>query len=315
VAGYVQTTGNPKATILVFIAAIFLPFVIGNYWMHIIIIAYYYALLTSSWCLLAGYAGQFSFAHVALAAVGAYTSALLALHTELSPVLGMLMGSITAGVIGLCIGFLCLRLKGPYLALFTIAFSEILRIALNAEYQYTRGNFGLNVPPLFAEGSRLSYYYTILGILAVSLFVMYKIVHSRWGLFFRSIREDEDAASSLGVNVVRYKILAFVIAGFFAGLAGSFYGHYVRILTPNIIQLPQMGLVIAMVVIGGIESLAGAVAGALILQIASEYLRDYGELRWVIFGLLLVITLRFSQNGLIYPLYKRFARRKSDEIC
>jgi len=311
----VQTTGNLTATILLFIAAVFLPFVIGDYWMHIIIIAYYYALLASSWCLLAGYAGQFSFAHVALAAISAYTSALLALNTEISPFLGMLIGSTTAAIVGLGIGFLCLRLKGPYLALFTIAFSEILRIALNAEYQYTRGNFGLNVPPLFGEGSRLFYYYTILGILAVSLLVMYRIVHSRWGLFFRSIREDEDAASSMGVNVVRYKILAFVIAGFFAGLAGSFYGHYVRILTPNIIQLPQMGLIIAMVVIGGIESLAGAVAGALILQIASEYLRDYGELRWVIFGLLLVITLRFSQNGLIYPIYKRFAQGKSDEKC
>jgi branched-chain amino acid transport system permease protein len=137
---------------------------------------------------------------------------------------------------------------------------------------------------------------------------MYKIVNSRLGLFFRAVREDEDAAATLGVNVVKYKIMAFVITSFFAGLAGGFYAHYVRILTPNIIQLPQMGLIIAMVVIGGIESLAGAVAGALILQLAAEYLRDYEELRWVFFGLLLVITLRFSQNGLIYPIYKRLTK-------
>ena len=109
--------------------------------------------------------------------------------------------------------------------------------------------------------------------------------------------------------MVKYKISAFVITSFFAGLAGGFYAHYVRILTPNIIQLPQMGLIIAMVVIGGIESLAGAVAGALILQLAAEYLRDYEELRWVFFGLLLVITLRFSQNGLIYPIYKRLTKK------
>ena len=138
---------------------------------------------------------------------------------------------------------------------------------------------------------------------------MSMIIKSRIGLYFRAIREDEDASSSLGVNVVRYKILAFVITSLFAGLAGGFYAHYIRILTPNIIQLPQMGLIIAMVVIGGIESLAGAVAGAVILEIISEYLRDYGELRWVLFGLVLVLTLRFSQNGLIYPLYKRFAGR------
>ncbi len=138
---------------------------------------------------------------------------------------------------------------------------------------------------------------------------MHKIVNSRLGLFFRAVREDEEAAATLGVNVIKYKILAFVITSFFAGLAGGFYAHYVRILTPNIIQLPQMGLIIAMVVIGGIESLAGAVPGALILQLAAEYLRDYEELRWVFFGLLLVATLRFSQNGLIYPIYKKMTKK------
>jgi branched-chain amino acid transport system permease protein len=290
-------------------AAALLPFALDGYWLHIIIIAYYYALLASSWCLLAGYAGQFSFAHAALAAVGAYTSALLVLNTGIPPVYSIIIGSFAAAGVGLVIGFLCLRLQGPYLALFTIAYSEIFRIVLNAEYRYTGGNFGLNVPPLFALESRILYYYTILGILILSLVVMHKIVNSRLGLFFRAVREDEDAAATLGVNVVKYKILAFVITSFFAGLAGGFYAHYVRILTPNIIQLPQMGLIIAMVVIGGIESLAGAVAGALILQLAAEYLRDYEELRWVFFGLLLVITLRFSQNGLIYPIYKRLTQK------
>ncbi|MCP4118815.1 MAG: branched-chain amino acid ABC transporter permease [Desulfobacteraceae bacterium] len=293
-------------------AAALLPFATGGYWLHIIIIAYYYALLASSWCLLAGYAGQFSFAHAALGAVGAYTSALLVLNTDMPPGFSILIGSFAAAGVGLFIGFLCLRLQGPYLALFTIAYSEIFRIALNAEYRYTGGNFGLNVPPLFARESRVLYYYTILTILVLSLFIMYKIVNSRLGLFFRAVREDEDAAATLGVNVVKYKILAFVITSFFAGLAGGFYAHYVRILTPNIIQLPQMGLIIAMVVIGGIESLAGAVAGALILQLAAEYLRDYEELRWVFFGLLLVITLRFSQNGLIYPVYKRLTKKSEN---
>jgi branched-chain amino acid transport system permease protein len=235
------------------------------------------------------------------------------LYADVSPVFGIFIGSITAAGVGVFIGFLCLRLRGPYLALFTIAFSEIVRITLNAEYRYTGGNFGLNVPPLFEEGTRIIYYYTILGLLVLSLLTMRQIVNSRFGLFFKAIREDEDAASSLGVNVVRYKILAFVITSFFAGLAGGFYAHYVRILTPNIIQLPQMGLIIAMVVIGGIESLAGAVMGALLLQIVSEYLRDYEELRWVLFGLVLMTTLRFSQNGLIYPLYKRFAQRSAEK--
>jgi branched-chain amino acid transport system permease protein len=291
-------------------AAAALPLVVRGYWLHILVIALYYALLASSWCLLAGYAGQFSFAHVALAAAGAYTSAFLVIHGGLHPVLGIAGGALAAAGLGLLIGALCLRLRGPYLALFTIAFSEILRIALNAEYRITRGNFGLNVPPLFQTESRAVYYYTALALLALSLLAMNLVLRSRYGLYFRAIREDEDAASSLGVNVVRTKIFAFVLSSLFAGLAGGFYGHYVRILTPNIIQLPQMGLVIAMVVIGGIESLAGAVAGAVILQVISEYLRDYGELRWVIFGAVIVLTLRCSQNGLIYPLYERLAARR-----
>ncbi|MBI9088389.1 MAG: branched-chain amino acid ABC transporter permease [Desulfobacterium sp.] len=298
---------------VLFLAAMALPVALDGYGLHILIIAYYYALLASSWCLLAGYAGQFSFAHAALAAVGAYTSALLVLNTDISPVFSIPIGSVAAAGVGFCIGFLCLRLQGPYLALFTIAFSEIFRIVLNAEYRYTGGNFGLNVPPLFSQESRILYYYTILGILILSLAIMHKIVKSRLGLFFRAVREDEEAAATLGVNVIKYKILAFVITSFFAGLAGGFYAHYVRILTPNIIQLPQMGLIIAMVVIGGIESLAGAVAGALILQLAAEYLRDYEELRWVFFGLLLVITLRFSQNGLIYPIYKRLTKKSEKD--
>jgi branched-chain amino acid transport system permease protein len=306
----VKNLRNLIAAILLLIAATLLPMAIGGYWLHIIIIAYYYALLASSWCLLAGYTGQFSFAHAAMAAIGAYTSALLVLNTNISPIIGTLIGSVAAAVVGLFIGFLCLRLQGPYLALFTIAFSEIFRITLNAEYRYTGGNFGLNVPPLFKEESRILYYYTILGMLSVSLLIMHKIVKSRLGLFLRAIREDEDAASSLGVNIVRYKILAFMITSLFAGLAGGFYAHYVRILTPNIIQLPQMGLIIAMVVIGGIESLAGAVIGALILQIVAEYLRDYAELRWVLFGLILMLTLRFSQNGLIYPIYRRLTKMR-----
>ena len=281
-----------------------------GYWLHVTIIACYYAILASSWTLLAGYTGQFSFAHLALAGIGAYTSALLVLNTSIPLYLSILIGALTAALIGCLIGGLVLRLRGPYVALFTIAFSEIFRIALGAEYKFTRGNLGLEVPPLFEGTSKLPYYYTILGILVISLLIMWIILNSRYGLFFRAIREDEEAASVMGVNVVRYKMMAFVISSFFAGLAGAFYGHYVGMLTPNIMLIPQMGLIIAMSVIGGIESLAGAVTGAITVQFLSEYLREYGQLRLVLFALVLVVVLRFSQNGLVYPLYQWLFERK-----
>lgn len=285
------------------------PLVVRDYWLHVTIIAYYYALVTASWTLLAGYAGQFSFAQMALAGVGAYTSALVVLNTPIPPILAILVGSLTAACVGIGIGLLVLRLRGPYLALFTIAFSELLRITLVAEYQITRGSFGLEVPPLFASRSKVLYYYAMLVILAGSLLAMWALVRSRYGVFLRAIREDEDAASAMAVNVVRYKVMAFVVSSFFAGLAGAFFGHYVLILTPTTMEVPQMGLIIAMAVIGGIESLAGAVAGAIIVEFVVEYLRDFGEWRLVLFGLVLVLTLRFSQNGLLYPLYRRVVRK------
>jgi branched-chain amino acid transport system permease protein len=130
---------------------------------------------------------------------------------------------------------------------------------------------------------------------------MNKIVNSKIGLFFRSIREDEDAAAAMGVNVIRYKVLAFTISGFFAGLAGAFYGHYILLVSPHMMFIYEMGLIVSMVVIGGIESLIGPVFGAVILETLSEYLRVYGEYYRVIFGALLIITLKFSPRGLILP--------------
>ncbi|MFQ5794655.1 MAG: branched-chain amino acid ABC transporter permease [Candidatus Bipolaricaulia bacterium] len=287
------------------------PTFMHSYRLHVSIMAGYYALLASSWTLLAGFAGQFSFATMALAGIGAYTSGLLAIHLQLPTWLGMIIGALMAASVGLLVGVLVLRMSGPYLALFTIAFSELIRITLNAEYQFTRGDMGLTVPYLYSPLSKVPYYYTILGLLAISLLIMWALLRSRYGLFFRAIREDEQAAAAMGVNTVRYKIMAFVISSFFAGLAGGFFAHYIGTLTPNsIMEIPRMGLVIAMSVIGGIESLAGAVAGATIVEFLQEYLRALGTWRFVIFGLALVLILRFSQNGLIYPLYQRFAGRR-----
>jgi branched-chain amino acid transport system permease protein len=239
---------------------------------------------------------------MAFSGIGAYTSTFLSLYTPIPIPINIIIGGLIAVLCGFLIGKLVLRVRGVYLALFTIAFSELLRIAITAEHQITRGDFGLEVPPLFLGTSKLPYYYTMLAILLLSMLIMWLLINSKAGLYFRSIRENEDAASSLGVNVVKYKILAFVVTSFFAGVAGAFYGHYILILSPNTIRISEMGLVIAMSIIGGIESLTGAFIGALTLEFLSEFLRDYGEWRLVIFGGLLVLTLRFFRNGLIYPI-------------
>jgi branched-chain amino acid transport system permease protein len=290
------------------------------YQMSIITGAFFYAILASSWSLLAGNAGQFSFAHMALMAIGAYTSGLLGRDLGTSPIIGILIGTFVAGVFGLIIALLCLRLRGAYLALFTIAFSEILRIILLTEFQYTGGSNGLKLAPLYSGITSRAEYYITFALLLSTMGLMYWLLNTRFGLFIRALREDEDAAAAMGVNVVRYKILIFVITSMIVGLAGGVFYHQVGIITPNTIELLQLSLVIAMTVIGGMESLVSAAGGAILCRILLEALRvinvfglhiEFGAWRYAAFGLLLVLTLRFAQNGLVFPVIDRFLLQKS----
>jgi branched-chain amino acid transport system permease protein len=347
--------------------------------MHLWITAFFYAVLASSWSLLGGYAGQFSFGHMAFMALGAYTTGLFSNYvyivnapTDLcttfkigqnylllldpigvttktttcldvarqnwppdviisqpSIVWGILLGVLVGGLFGFLIGALVLRLRAAYLALFTIGFSEILRAAISAEIPITRGQAGLRLQPLFADGAtffgktfnavdKLPPYYVMLFLFLFCMGIMFWLVNSRFGLFIRAIREDEESAAALGVNTVRYKILVFVITSMMAAAAGAVQAHYVRIITPNILFLLQMNIVIAMAVIGGLEHIVSAAVGAILIAFALELLRnsftlgpvtiDMTTWRLVVFGLLLMLTLRFWRNGLIYPVIRRFSR-------
>ncbi|NOZ06694.1 MAG: branched-chain amino acid ABC transporter permease [Chloroflexi bacterium] len=344
------------------------------YIMHIAIVAFFYAILASSWSLLAGYAGQFSFGHMAFMAIGAYSTGLYGKFVRLTtapthickeiplgkywlvimniygnncleagkanmPVgtliyrlpafQGIILGALMGGLFGLLVGVLVLRLRAAYLALFTIGFSEIVRVALNAEIKVTDGPNGLELAPLFPRGvhilgysfaptDKLPPYYVMLLLFLLSMGIMHWLSISRFGLFIRSIREDEEAAAALGVHIIRYKVLVFVITSMIAAAAGAVEAHYIGVITPNILLILQMSLVIAMAVIGGLESLLGAAIGAIIIEFALEFLRtsftigsvtvDMTTWRLVFFGLLLMITLRFWTSGLIHPLIQRVTR-------
>lgn len=343
------------------------------YIMHIATVAFFYAILASSWSLLAGYAGQFSFAHMAFMAIGGYTAGLVGKFIRFTsvptgtcsefslgntwlvflnvtgdncldlaqetlanaavfrapPAMGIITGIIMGGVFGFLVGVLVLRLRRTYLALFTIGFSEIVRIALNAEIDLTDGPNGLELVPLFPTGfhmfgfdfgpaDKVPPYYVMLLLFLVSIGLMYWLAMSRFGLFIRALREDEEAAAALGVHVVRYKVLVFVVTSMIAAGAGAVFAHFIGVITPNILLILQMSLVIAMAVIGGLESLIGAAIGAIIIEFALEFLRtsfvigpieiDMTTWRLVFFGLLLMLTLRFWNNGLIQPIIQWFTR-------
>ncbi|MDE0728442.1 MAG: branched-chain amino acid ABC transporter permease [Alphaproteobacteria bacterium] len=361
------------------------PFLYGandyRYIMSLLIAGFYYAILASSWSMLAGYAGQFSFGHMGFMGVGAYTAALFSHYFYLSPVptelcteflignqylvivdaigvtsstlnqdclrqaltiwggsvqvtpmpvwLGIVLGTVMGGLFGLLIGLLVLPLRAAYLALFTLGFSEILRATISGEIAITRGQAGIEMPYMFEQGitlfgryydktDKIPPYFVMFFLLLTCLAILYYLASSKFGLFVRALREDQDAAAALGVNTTRYKIMVFVITSMMAALAGAVMGYYVNIISPNNLMILQMSLVVAMAVIGGIENIFAAAIGAIIIQFVLEILRNSFEIgpftvdmtiwRLVIFGVLLMLTLRFARNGLIIPIIDYFSR-------
>ncbi|MDQ7025078.1 MAG: branched-chain amino acid ABC transporter permease [Anaerolineae bacterium] len=371
----------------------------SNYAKTVFISGFFYAILASSWALLAGIAGQFSFGHMAFMGICAYVTGLIARDgigflgiegASFPTLVAILIGTIVTGLVGLVIGWLLLRLRSSYLALFTIAFSELFRIVMLTEYDYTGGSNGLSLRRLVVtsdvDAARRIEYYIMFGLLVLSLALMYWISNSRIGMFLRAMREDEEAASSLGVNVVFYKIIIFVITGMIVGLAGSVFFSDVgseRVI-PEQLEILQMSLVIAYAVIGGMESLLGAAAGAFISRYLLENLRQVslpvtitfdggvvglmtllilalavglvgawaenherikaykmrfrsgyivaaivivllgtnitntpstwntGFWRFAVFGIIMVLTLRYMRNGLLYPILQWFSGRDAD---
>lgn len=294
--------------ILFVIIALFPPFFLTQYWLHVMIISLFYVMMASSWNLIAGFTGQISFAHAAFSGVGAYTSGMLAVYLGLPPWLGILIGIGMAALLGLGLGYLCIRMGGIYLSLTTLGFSEILRIIITNEDRWTRGTMGLQVPGFFAEYSKTSYYYLFLIVTILLLLLIYWITHSEMGLTFRAVLNDELAASSSGINTIQVRVLAFTISSAMAGLAGGLYGHYLMLITPDIPSLGQMFLVLAMAVIGGMGSFAGPIIGSFILEILSEYIRIYGEYHVLLFGLVALAMARFAPEGLMGIFEKRWVR-------
>lgn len=271
-------------------------FVTSPYSLGILIVSIYFALLALGWNLLAGFTGQFSLAPAAFAMLGAYATALLDYHLKAPLVLGIPAAIVGTALMGWLLGRIVLRLKGPYLALTTLSFAEIARVVIGNSHEFTRGDQGLNVPALMQ--SRVGYYYLFLAVLLAVLSGLYMVMRGRAGRFWLAIRDDETGAESRGINVVRYKTFAFALSCAICGLAGSLYGTFSQLVSPELGLLLQTGLVIAMVVIGGMGTLTGPVVGALLVYLASEWMREFGQVQMVVFSAVVIIFARFFRTGL-----------------
>ncbi|HEU4367252.1 MAG TPA: branched-chain amino acid ABC transporter permease [Methylomirabilota bacterium] len=258
----------------------------------------YYVVLAVGWNLLAGYTGQFSLAHHTFAGIGAYTSALLVLYAKVPLVLGIASGVVVAAAIGYGLGTLCLRMRAIYLALATWAFAESVRLLVTVEYQVTRGDLGLATPFLFGTPRSKGYYYVFLALAVAAVLAAWQIVHSRVGVYMRAIRDDEEAASVMGVNTFKWKRFVFAASAVFAATAGGVQGHYVGLLSPTPMKFNEMAMIVIMVIVGGLRTFTGPILGAVFTELLFEWLRAWGEVRMVLFALLVIVVARVYPAGL-----------------
>ncbi len=280
-------------------ALAWLPLVCSEYYTHVAAVSLYYAVLAVGWNLLAGYTGQFSLAHHTFAGIGAYTSALLVQYAGVPMLVGIGAGVVLAAVVGYGLGTLCLRMRAIYLALATWAFAESIRLLITVEYQITRGDLGLTTPLLFGTPRPTPYYYLFLGLALAALLAARAIVRSRAGMLMRAIRDDEEAAAAMGVDTFKWKRFIFAVSAVFAAAAGALLGHYVGLLSPTPMKFNEMATVVIMVIAGGFGTFAGPVVGAVFIEVLSEVLRGWGELRMVLFALLVIVVVRGYPAGLL----------------
>ena len=296
------------------LAVVALPLLgVGSYVLHVMILVMTFAIFAVAYNLVTGYLGLKTFGHHAFFGLGAYGSALISIHLGIGAWASLWMGATLAAALGLFIGLPILRIKSmAHVAVVTLAFAEIVRLSCSNLKGLTRGELGLwgipafqalRLPVLgevgFSPANKTGYYYLAALLLGVTLLVTAVILRSKVGLAILAIRDGEDAAESLGVNLTRIKLGVFALSAFMVGVAGAFYAHYVGILTPSAaIGADLMILVIAMVLVGGLGTFAGPLVGALLLTSSAESLRFLDQYRLLVYGGLIVLIVLFAPRGL-----------------
>ena len=281
--------------------------IISNYWLGIIMIAGINIILASSLNLATGYLGQLTLGHAGFMSVGAYVSALCSIHLELPFIASLLMGAIIAAIIGVIIGIPTLRLKGDYLCIITLAFNEIIRVIM-VNLSITNGSKGLVGIP------RSTNFAIVFFSAAVTVFVIYSIVKSRHGRAIISIREDETASELSGIPTTYYKILAFAISAFFAGLAGGLYAHYITVISPKVFDYNKSVEILVIVVLGGMGNWKGSIIAAIVMTILPEYLRAFSQYIMLLYAAILIIAMILKEKNIFKTIKNYIPFLKDKEV-
>jgi branched-chain amino acid transport system permease protein len=290
--------------VFILAALCIVPFMgLSTYVMHILILVLMWSVIGMAWNILGGYTGQVSFGHAAFFGFGAYSAGILYQTFGISAWWGIPVCVAVLMVLSLVIGYICLRLRGAYFALATLALGEICRVAAENLVDLTQGNLGI----LIKERTwitKIWYFYVILLIAAATYVIIKIVMESKLGYYFVAIREDQDAAESLGIDTTFYKTVSLCLSGVFTGIAGAFYMNYMGYIDPGVVfPLYDISIVTVMVVmVGGAATYWGPIIGALIMVFLAEEIRSLpyiGAAHQTIFGVILILIIMFLPNGIV----------------
>lgn len=290
-----------------------LQFVVGglNYWLHMLLYTFMYIAMASSWNIIGGYAGYTSLGHNVFFAVGGYFAGVLLVYFDISPFLTAPLAGLVAMALGLLVGLISLRTRGPAFIISTIALVMLVKITFD-NWDYIGGTNGMTMPPILSlslDLVKFPFYYYLLLIAIGAVYVSYRIRHSKFGLGLRAISQDETKAEVAGIPTNYYKILAFAISGLFVGMAGGIWGYYLTYLRPNIFLLIIVAAqMVLMSVLGGKGTVAGPVLGAVLFIAVNEFFvanLGFTELNIVATGLILALVLIFFPKGIVGTLRER----------
>lgn len=294
-------TLSPKARTgltAVLLAAIFIFPMLGfsQYVYRVCVISVLYAILAMSLNLIAGVAGQISLGHIAFYGIGAYTSALLCVNFGISVWLGILAAFVVTMLFGLFIAIPTLKLSGGYLAILTMSFAEIIRLILLNWTDVTRGPMGiLNIPKPsifgFEIDSSVSFLYLVLVVALIVYISLHNIIRSKFGRNLKALRDDEISSESMGIDVYRHKVIAFVISSGIAGIAGALYASYMEFIDPTSFVSDESTVILSMVVLGGMGNMNGSIIAAVLLTVLPEALRSFSDYRMLVYGVVLVVMM------------------------
>ena len=305
---------------LLFIAGLAFPFLAGNdYHLTVMSPAYIFAIATVGLNLITGYTGQFNLAHSGFMAVGAYTVGILTVDHQVPFWAAFALSGVVAAVIGFFVGLVSLRLKGHFFSIFTMCVGYIMFLLIEKWESLTHGTvgiMGIPVPsaigPVSFESPR-ALYYLVFFFLVVGMWVMHRIVNSLLGRTFMAIRNGDELAESLGINLMRNKVLAFMLSVAYAGFAGGLYAGFVRFLGPDLASVEQTFNMTVYMLIGGLGTLVGPLLGAIAMPWLTQYLQFLQELRYLVFGPILVLLVIFMPHGIVGTYLGWRARRAALE--